>query len=469
MKERYVLRADILLKEREYGGLLVNPRLNEKTYLNETAFCVLSSVDGEHTLKEIVDHLSEEWHVSPDELACDITEMMEDFKRTGILQKDGKRTVPPYAGSILDKATIEVTRRCNLRCNHCIIGASPTNGKDLDRDTLYDIVDQLAEMQVLDLTLTGGEPFLRSDFCDILRHAQERMLCTVLTNGTCITEKETKILQEINPKLIQVSLDGATRETHDAIRGEGTFEKTVQAIRNLVEADLPVEIATVFSKFNFHEYPLMIDFAKHLGVDALDVSELLPQGRGRALHEYCLSLKENCELKKYYYEKTLTETEIGIGGGQSLDFLKNPFDSEKRSPRRDLCYAFETSLVIKADGVVIPCLSLDEEEFHMGTILEQSVADIWNSPPYERLRMLSVDDCQECSSCVYVRICGGSCRAKVYQISGDLRGPPDQVDCESRKAVYQFGLNKWKPGTTIEEFYQLIDGVVNDDSKTEST
>ncbi len=457
MKEKFAVRKDILLKEREYGGLLVNPQLNEKTYLNQTAFCILSLFDGENALEDIVNQLSEEWHVSPDELACDIKEMVEDFIRTGIILKGEKRVPSAYTGTVLDRATVEVTRRCNLRCRHCIIGASPSGGKDLDNKVLYDVIDQLVAAQVFELTLTGGEPFLRPDFCDILSYAQERMLCTILTNGMCIGEEEIENLRKINPKLIQVSLDGATPETHDAIRGEGAFEKTVQIIKKLVEAGLTVEIATVFSKFNIHEYSLMIDFAKKLKVDALDASELLPQGRGKKLQEYCLSLEENCEYKKYYYEKTLTEKEIKIGGGQALDFLQNPLSSEEKSPRRDLCYAFRNSLVIKADGVVIPCLSLDEEEFHMGSILEQPLAEIWNAPQYVKLRTLSVSDCQECSQCIYVRICGGACRARVYQASGDLKGPPDRVDCESRKAVYHFGLNKWKPGTTIEEFYQLLD------------
>lgn len=457
MKERFVLRESIICKEREYGGILVDPKCNEKTYLNETAFRILTLLDGESTVEDIAEKLSEEWGVSPDELRHDITEMVEPFREMGILVEDGKKVRPEYQGAVLDSATIEVTLRCNLLCKHCIVGAFPTHDQELPAHIFYDVIDQLADMQVFDVILTGGEPFLRPDFLDVLAYAQDHIMCTVFTNGTCIKEAEIKKLQEIQPKLIQVSLDGATPESHDAIRGAGAFEKTVQTIRKLVEANLNVQIATVVSKLNFHERKVILDFAKSLGVDALDISEVLPRGRARTFQEYCLSLEENIEFKTYYYEKALTETEIKIGGGQSLDFLKNPFDSEGAPDCRDLCFAFRNSLMIKANGWVIPCLSLDEEEFHMGNIREQPLSKIWNSPPYQKLRTLSVRDCQECSDCIYVRICGGGCRARTYQLSGDLKGPPEPLECESKKALYNFGLNKWKPGTTIEELYQLLD------------
>ena len=454
-----VVKENIIYKKRDYGGLLVNPECGEKTFLNATAFRILQLFDGSNTVEDIIQQLSEEWEVDTEELRGDITEIVTDFKELGVLVAYTGDTQVQYTGAVLDSAAVEVTSRCNLCCKHCLRRASPHEGTELNFDVICDIIHQLACMQVFDLVLTGGEPFLRPDFCDILAYAQERMLCTVFTNGTLMTDEHIQRLQEIQPHLVKVMLDGATPETHNAIRDQETFKKTVKTIRKLVEAELPVEISTILSKFNFHEYTSIIDFVKNLGVDAIEISEMVPLGRASKFKEFCLSLDETTKFKKYYYEKAIEETDIKIGGILSLDFLKNPFVSGKESIDQDLCPAFRDSLVIKADGAVVPCLSFDEHEFCMGSILDQSVSDIWNSPAYESLRTVSVADCQVCSDCIYRRVCGGGCRAKAFRISGDLKGPPDHVECESKKALYDSSLNKWKPGATVEEFYQLIDNM----------
>ena len=451
-----VVKENIIYKKRDYGGLLVNPECGEKTFLNATAFRILQLFDGSNTVEDIIQQLSEEWEVDTEELRGDITEIVTDFQELGVLVAYTGDTQVQYTGAVLDSAAVEVTSRCNLCCKHCLRRASPHEGTELNFDVICDIIHQLACMQVFDLVLTGGEPFLRPDFCDILAYAQERMLCTVFTNGTLMTDEHIQRLQEIQPHLIQVSLDGATSETHNVIRGPGTFEKTVKTIKKLVKAELPVKISMTLSKFNFHEYAMIVDFAKKLGVLYLDTAEMLPQGRALTFKEFCLSLEETTEFKNYYYEKILTEKDINIGGEQSLDFLRDPFNPGNPTDR-DLCHAFRDSLAVKADGAVVPCLSFDEHDFHMGSILDQSVSDIWNSPEYESLRTVSVAGCQVCSDCIYRRICGGGCRARAYQVSGDLRGPPEHIDCESRKALYSFAVETWKPGATIEEFYQSME------------
>ena len=176
--------------------------------------------------------------------------------------------------------TWEVSLACNLRCSHCLSSSGDPAAGELSTAEALDLVEQLHASRVFQVNFGGGEPFLRPDFEQILAacHGKGIMTC-ISTNGTLLSPARVARLAANRLVAIQVSLDGATRETCDAIRGEGVFDTAVEAVRLLAASSIPTSINTVLTAQNAGEIPAMHDLARSLGV-SLRVSRFRPSGRG---------------------------------------------------------------------------------------------------------------------------------------------------------------------------------------------
>jgi radical SAM protein with 4Fe4S-binding SPASM domain len=166
----------------------------------------------------------------------------------------------------------ELTHRCNLACVHCYVNL-PANDRgarqrELTTDEVYRVLDQLAEAGTLWLTLTGGEPLLRPDFCDIYAYAQTLgLVLTVYTNATLVTDAHIELWRAHPPRLIEVTQYGYSRETYDRVTDAGAQHwRFVRGIERMLEAGLPVGLKTVAIRDNKDEFSLMRDFAKRQGL-----------------------------------------------------------------------------------------------------------------------------------------------------------------------------------------------------------
>ena len=151
-------------------------------------------------------------------------------------------------------ATLELTRRCNLRCVHCYLGDQAEQHRRQPRELAAAAVraalTEWAEAGCLYLTLTGGEPLLRPDFPEIYRHARELgLVVTVFTNGTLVTDEIAGLFRAWPPRKVEISLYGATAATHDAITGApGSHARAWAGIRRLQAAGVRVALKTVLMK-----------------------------------------------------------------------------------------------------------------------------------------------------------------------------------------------------------------------------
>ena len=178
--------------------------------------------------------------------------------------------------------TWEVTYTCNLRCIHCLSDSGPKRKGELSTDECLQVIDALAAMKVFQFNIGGGEPFMRPDFLELMDYAQQKgMVTCISTNGTLL---DKAISRRLDNKLvyIQVSLDGATPASNDAIRGRGSFDKAVQALQYLRQNDIEVSINTVLTRRSFPELEqlkeLAVSLAPNLGfhVSDLPVAESNP-------------------------------------------------------------------------------------------------------------------------------------------------------------------------------------------------
>jgi MoaA/NifB/PqqE/SkfB family radical SAM enzyme len=162
----------------------------------------------------------------------------------------------------------QLTNECNFACLHCIEESGPGRAfkDELDDAQTFEVLRQAIELDVPYISLSGGEPMVHPRFFDLVAFAAERgTQLKIETNGQYLTKQACRQLKALDVKSVQVSMDGASRETFNKMRVRGDFDEVVQGIRNLVEAGVPLEINYSPTKFNTHEIGRAVDLAYDLG------------------------------------------------------------------------------------------------------------------------------------------------------------------------------------------------------------
>ena len=182
-----------------------------------------------------------------------------------------ERTV---AQRVPTNGSIEVTRRCNLRCAHCYNNLPLGDQEALRNELTYEehcrIIDEITQAGCLWLLYTGGEIFVRKDILDIYTYAKKKgLLITLFTNGTLITPEIADYLVEWRPFSIEITLYGRTKKTYERITGiPGSYNRCMRGIRLLMERGLPLQLKTMALTFNKHEIWDMKRFVEgHLGLE----------------------------------------------------------------------------------------------------------------------------------------------------------------------------------------------------------
>ena len=169
------------------------------------------------------------------------------------------------------QGSLEVTMRCNLRCQHCYIPTeqrASRDNKELSFTEISRILDEITDAGTLWLLLTGGDPFMRADFLDIYNYAKRKgLILSVFTNGTKVTPRIADYLSEQRPFSIEITLYGATKETYERVTGiPGSYEKCRRGIDLILERNLPLSLKTMVMTLNHRELEQMKSLAKSLGV-----------------------------------------------------------------------------------------------------------------------------------------------------------------------------------------------------------
>jgi len=311
--------------------------------------------------------------------------------------------------------TWEITSRCNLHCRHCL-SADLRKGcdRELDFEESRRFIDDLDRMEVFQVNFGGGEPFMREDFLDILDYAHAKKITTcVSTNGTLVDEALAARLARMYYLYIQVSLDGATAETNDIVRGEGTFERIIAGIEALKGHGFPhLSINTVVMGTNFREIFRIHDLGRRYGVKTR-LSRFRPSGNARKVwEEYCLDRGQLEELSRFLsaHRDVLT--------GDSFFSIT----AEDRSGLGlNMCGAAKMTCSVAPDGTVYPCAFLQDPCFRAGNITVESLGSIWQSAEaFEALRRMRIASCEGCGR---FSICHGGCPAVAYFLTRSMKSP----------------------------------------------
>jgi SynChlorMet cassette radical SAM/SPASM protein ScmE len=151
---------------------------------------------------------------------------------------------------------LEITSRCNLRCNYCYFFDTPgVSYLDLPTEEWLQFIDELGDCGVMNVTLSGGEVFIRPDLPQLISGiAKNRMRFSILSNGTLIDDDIASFLAKTGRcDYAQVSIDGSSAEVHDTCRDKGSFERAVRGIRILLNHDVPMTIRMTLHRFNVND------------------------------------------------------------------------------------------------------------------------------------------------------------------------------------------------------------------------
>jgi radical SAM protein with 4Fe4S-binding SPASM domain len=319
-----------------------------------------------------------------------------------------------------------ITERCNLRCTHCY--QNDYSGEELQFKGLLDVVQQFKDILNFwrdktvghrtrgHITVTGGEPFVRRDFLDLLEvFATNRRHFTfaILTNGTFIDTVMARRLRKLGPAFVQVSIEGA-QATHDKIRGSGNFNRAVSALKHLANEHIRTLISFTAHRDNFHEFGEVARLGRKLGVSRVWADRLIPSGTGSALRQQMLTPDETREFLEIMHKarkkaecRWFNRTEIAMH--RALQFLI-------AGGRPYHCTAGDTLVTVQPNGDLYPCRRMP---IQVGNLTETSLVELYyGSDLFHNLRDRSrISD--SCQSCFYSKLCRGGLKCLSYAVTGD--------------------------------------------------
>ena len=334
---------------------------------------------------------------------------------------------------------IDITNHCNLRCAYCYHFSSEGDVKtDLPAREWLKFFDELGRSAVMDVTLAGGEPFMRPDLFELIDGiVRNRMRFSILSNGTLITDEIAERLAGTGRcDYVQVSIDGSCAEVHDTCRGRGSFEKAVAGIRILQSHAVPVAVRFTVHHKNVHDLENAARFLlEDLGLPSFSTNAASYFGLCREHSDEVSLTVEDRE----YAMRTLLELDRRYDGRISAQ--AGPLADAKMwaamlqgvisdgGGTLSSCRCPNNTLAVRADGVYVPCTLLPMIE--LGRINHTPLTEIWhNHPEMIRLRerrIIPLSNFWQCRGCVYLPSCRGGCPGVTASITGDPYRPGTDI------------------------------------------
>nr|VFK28954.1 MAG: Radical SAM superfamily enzyme, MoaA/NifB/PqqE/SkfB family [Candidatus Kentron sp. MB] len=292
---------------------------------------------------------------------------------------------------------IEITSRCNERCIHCYI-PNDCRSHEMEPSLFYDVLRQCKEMNVLHLTISGGEPMLHRHFIDFLRKCREyEFSVNVLSNLTLLDDEIITEIKSNHLLGIQVSLYSMNSDKHDQItKVKGSFDKTKSAILKLIEHDVPLQIACPIIKQNKNCYQDVVNWAKErkiqVGYDHVVLAEYNHSTQNLSCR---LSIEEVGDVirerisKDAKYLQQMEEEACKKRGG---------------FPDDSVCSVCYSSICVSDNGNLYPCAGW--QDYVVGNVKNAPLREIWdNSEKVQYLRGLRNLDFPRCIQCADKEFC----------------------------------------------------------------
>ena len=325
--------------------------------------------------------------------------------------------------------TWELTYACNLACVHCLSSSGKRDPRELTTQQCKDIIDELERMQVFYVNIGGGEPTVRPDFWELVDYATAHHVGVKFsTNGVRISPEVATRLAASDYVDVQISLDGATAEVNDAVRGQGSFAMAINALENLNDAGFKdAKISVVVTRDNVGQLDEFAALAARYGA-TLRITRLRPSGRGADVWD---ELHPTAEQQVQLYDWLVANGDRVLTGDSF--FHLSGLGEPGALAGLNLCGAGRVVCLIDPVGDVYACPFAIHDRFLAGNILRDSgfgtgFGNVWkNAPLFRELR--EPQSAGACSSCGHYDSCRGGCMAAKFFTGLPLDGPdPECVE-----------------------------------------
>ena len=309
------------------------------------------------------------------------------------------------------KISMNLTKKCNLRCKQCFSDSGTIKAKELTTQEMFKLFDDMQKYGTFFICLGGGEPFTREDLFDILEYGNKKQLAiSIVSNGLLLNEQIIDKLNKENIDTLWISLDGLEKN-HEFLRGKGTFQKALDAI-SLISRKFTRKKAIRISlnNKNIGEYKELIKIAEENNFDLIRFTPILSFGRAK-------------------------QEDLTITQDQYIDFINKIKQIESKieivyptKPNKDKfwvgtngfgCHCGKEAVWIDEIGDYSPCIFYGPE-YTLGNIKKDDYMELWK----KSLFISNFKGNEVCLNCKNYKDCRGGCRFRVLEAFGNF----DDVD-----------------------------------------
>jgi pyrroloquinoline quinone biosynthesis protein E len=313
---------------------------------------------------------------------------------------------------------LEVTHRCPLQCPYC---SNPVeldrSGKELTTEEWKKVLSELAEIGVLQVHFSGGEPTARKDLVELVKHASDAGLYSnLITSAVLLTRDKLAELADAGLCHVQISFQGTEQGLADRVAGyNGAHRKKIEAAKWTRELELPLTVNAVMHRQNLHQLPDIIQMAVDLDADRLEVANV--QYYGWALKNRAALMPTVAQLDET--TRLVEEARERLKGVLAIDYVVPDYYALR--PKKCMGGWGRQFFNISPAGKVLPCHaaeSITGLEFE-SVRSNHSIAWIWqNSEAFNRYRGTGWMK-EPCKSCEFREIDFGGCRCQAFALTGD--------------------------------------------------
>lgn len=438
----------VLEKKDDDNKIVLWPDLPYWIYTSEICASLISLING-YSFDEIPELIKTKFQVDPDE--NELLDLINSlFEASAFYHESDKNDYfeeTNFTQPVIQYITFNITDVCNLYCTHCYIDASNKGRTNMSFEDAKLIIDKIYPFMIksCNVNVSGGEALLNKDSYRILKYFNERGKgnLTLVTNATLITNQLAQQLKDIDNLRIQISLDGASKSVHENIRGENTYNKTLEDIQILIKHGHRVYLSPIVTYDFFNEIEDYFLLAKELGVKAIFLQPIICVGRAK--NNNLKRVNDALVFKKVVaiYENDPQLIEY-IPGTLEAIYVANI----KLLERCKYCGTGTATITIQPNGDCYPCPNTMLPAMKCGNVLTDNFNDIWsNSPVLSQLRKISVNRnlSEKCTKCEVKYFCGGGCRGQALQNTGDLYGISPTCEYEKEQRIEMLWTIAQKP------------------------
>lgn len=320
-----------------------------------------------------------------------------------------------------------ISGSCNLACKHCWIDPdfkeSPKNGNFVNTEYISSAIKQAKPLGLNSVKLTGGEPLLHPQFKEILTIIRkENLFCPIETNGILIDKDMAEFLAADKRKpFVSVSIDGSKALTHDDLRGvKGSFEKSINAIKYLVQNGIRPQLICTLHQRNISELEEVIKMAENLGCESVKFNLIQKIGRGKSYGQrFGFTLKKTLELYRFVEDTVVPSTNLRVE--YDVPFAFYPI---KRFLKKTLgkCNVLNILGMLSSGKISLCGIGTTVPELVYGHIKNGDLEKIWceNSELISLRKNIPAKFEGVCYNCIHKNFCLGNCIANNYHRTGKL-------------------------------------------------